>query len=102
MSPQLKVQGAPIQFAPKEFASQLDDWIESGILPDRDQPNNRLLRAILCNDLSLVIALATATQQWPLVIDTMRWLWNFAPPQSYGSRRIVATWELMGAREWLV
>ena len=84
------------------FAAQLEDWVESGILPDRDLPNNRLLRAILCNDLGLVIALSTSTQQWPLVIDTMRWLWNFAPPQSYGSRRIVSTWELMGGREWLV
>jgi hypothetical protein len=98
MCPQLKVQGAPIQFAPPVFAAQLEDWCESGIMPEQDRPNNRLLRAILFNDLALTIALASS-QDWELIRDTQRWLWNHAPVESYGSRHRVTHWHGLGGQQ---
>lgn len=92
MSPQLKVQGAPIQFAPTVFAAPLEDWTESGIAPD-----DELLRAIIDNDLGHTVALKPS---WKLVRDTTVWLWNHAPPQCYGSRFHVARWLQRRGQPW--
>jgi hypothetical protein len=86
MYSQLKKVGVPIQFAPRVFAGQLDDWLESGI-----PPRNELLQAILENDLGHAIAL-TGSANWPLVHDTLIWLWNFAPPQCHGSQYHTKRW----------
>lgn len=95
MVSQLKLRGAPIQFAPNAFAIQLANWIESGIAPD-----NELLHAILSNDLGHTVAL-TGTTSWLLVHDTLVWLWKFAPPHCYGSKAHVMRWEQMGGRSAL-
>lgn len=94
MCPQLKVQGAPIQFAPPVFAAQLEDWAESGLPPDSE-----LLRAILDNDLGHTIA-ASGLPEWELIRQTQRWLWNHAPPQSYGSKYHVVRWLQRRGKPW--
>ena len=70
---QLKVYGAPIEHAPSVFRAELAGWVKFVRVPD-----NELLAAIIRNDLGRVIALTNETS-WPLVRDTMRWLWAFAP-----------------------
>lgn len=92
MCPQLKVQGAPIEHAPQRFAAQLEDWTESGILPD-----DELLRAIIENDLAHTVALKPS---WKLVCDTQVWLWNWAPRQCHGSRYHTMRWEMRQGRPW--
>jgi hypothetical protein len=94
MSPQLKVQGAPLQWAPPVFAAKLDDWVESGLPPDSE-----LLRAILDNDLGHTIAVSSSTE-WELIRETQRWLWNHAPPQCYGSKYHVVRWLQRRGRPW--
>lgn len=73
MSPQLKVYGAAIEHAPSVFRVELAGWVKFGRVPD-----NELLAAIIRNDLGRVIALSRENT-WPLVRDTMRWLWAFHP-----------------------
>jgi len=92
MVSQLKVQGAPIQFAPKRYAAQLEDWTESGIAPD-----DELLRAIIDNDLGHTVALKPS---WKLVRETLFWLWNHAPPQCYGSKYHVVRWLQRRGQPW--
>jgi hypothetical protein len=90
---QLKTRGHPAQFAPDVFAIELTDWIQYGVAPD-----NELLHAILRNDLAGTIAL-TSHSSWHLVHATLVWLWNFAPPGSFGSRHLIHCWEQAGGRE---
>jgi hypothetical protein len=69
----LKAYGAPLDLAPQFFRAELRAWVNSGRVPD-----NELLAAIIRNDLGRVIALSRENS-WPLVRDTMRWLWAFHP-----------------------
>jgi hypothetical protein len=94
MSTELKVHGAPIQFAPRVFAAQLDDWAESG-----NAPQSELLRAILDNDLGHTIAVSNSTE-WEVIRETQRWLWNHAPVQCYGSKYHVVRWLQRRGRPW--
>ena len=93
MVSQLKPRDSSAQFAPDLFAVELVDWIEHGSVP-----GNELLLAILRNDLAGTIAL-TSHSSWHLVHATLVWLWNFAPPGSFGSRHLVHCWEHAGGRE---
>jgi hypothetical protein len=92
MVSQLKVQGAPIEHAPQRFAAQLEDWTESGIAPD-----DELLRAIIDNDLGHTWALKPS---WKLVHETLVWLLNWAPKQSYGSRYHTTRWMQRRGQPW--
>ena len=94
MPPELKVRGVPLHFAPEGFQADLDAWISSGALPD-----DNLLIAILRNDLAAIVGLSKSAATWPMVHDTQVWLWNFAPPQSYGSAEAVAKWQRRGGLE---
>lgn len=82
----LKVRGAPVEFAPEIFAAELANWIERGKLP-----RDALLAAILRNDLAHTIAITGSN--WPLVHATQVWLWNFAPPDCFGSGWAVWSWQ---------
>ena len=90
----LKVRGAPVEFAPSEFAVELTDWIQYGSLPD-----NELLTAILRNELGHTVALTGSNAySWRIVREALRWLWAFAPPACFGSRQAVDRWEASGGR----
>lgn len=94
MTAQVKVLSAPaVEFAPRVFAADLTNWIDSGIAPD-----SRLLQAILANDLGKTVALIGSASAWALVHDTLFWLWKLAPPQCYGSKIAVLRWEQMGGK----
>jgi hypothetical protein len=91
---QLKIRGAPLKFAPEVFAAELGEWINF-----REPPDDDVLAAILKNDLARVIALTAGPNTWMLVQATLRWLWNFAPPGSYGSAEAFKTWRDSGGAE---
>jgi hypothetical protein len=96
MSPQLKVRGVPLHFAPEGFQADLNAWINRGALPD----DNALLTAILYNDLGAIVGLSSGSaSSWPKVRATQVWLWNFAPPKSYGSAEAVQKWQRRGGLE---
>jgi hypothetical protein len=92
---ELKVRGVPLHFAPKGYQADLDAWIKFGALPD----DNALLTAILYNDLAAVVGLSGSAAFWPKVHATQIWLWNFAPPKSYGSAEAVQKWARRGGLE---
>ena len=89
MSSQLKLRGPALRFAPEEFQAELLAWLNLGDLPD-----DKLLTAILANDLMQVFALAP--HNWALVHATITWMLNFAPPGSYGSAQAVTAWHGCG------
>lgn len=81
---------APVlRLAPELFAAELSGWLHYGA-----RPKDALLLAILENDLQRTFALGPTS--WPLIHATLVWLFNFAPPLSYGSAAAVAAWVCRG------
>ena len=94
--PLVKLKAPPLHFAPEGVQADLDTWISSGVLPD----DNDLLIAILRNDLAAVVGLSGSSASfWPKVRAVKIWLWNFAPPKSYGSVEKVEAWVRRGGLE---
>lgn len=95
MPVELKVRAPSLHFAPEGFQADLSAWINFGALPDY----NDLLIAILRNDLAAIVGLSGSAGFWPTVHATQVWLWNFAPPKSYGSVEAVEKWARRGGFE---
>lgn len=74
--------------APDVFRDQLQAWVERGV-----EPADNLLYAIISNDLGTVFAHAAEdTWVFSATRKTLRWLWEHAPSECYGSRGHVETW----------
>ena len=75
-----------LKLAPMVFIPELAGWLTAGREPDND-----MLTAILRNDLAAVVALSPGAT-FDLPRATLRWLWNYAPPRSFGSPALFEQW----------
>ena len=87
MNEKLLVNGKPIDYSP------LPDYMRDGMrlyMEHGIEPGG-FLTAVLCNDLMTAAGAADSTNRH-LLFEYTSWLYNRAPPSSYGSSKRVKAW----------